>query len=163
VYGHKFLEDVHEDSMQVPSQNNQFLCNRPDGTLKSSGRPAVSSSLLWRCPDDRATPSGWLGQSVFNTELDFRSRHCKGSLCKSFGWHGNTFRHCPTFQNNPVFCSNTRRSYSKGLPDARPSHLNVDLIRIELCYFWKDIAEDNSDVANFRSDARQPESESQQF
>jgi hypothetical protein len=38
--------------------NQLFQCNRLDEPLKASGRPAVSSRLCWRCPDDRATPSG---------------------------------------------------------------------------------------------------------
>jgi len=45
VTGHKFLEDVHEDSMHFPSQINRFLCNRPDGPLKASEHPTVSRSL----------------------------------------------------------------------------------------------------------------------
>jgi hypothetical protein len=31
VTGHKFLEDVHEDSIQFLSQINRFLYNRPNG------------------------------------------------------------------------------------------------------------------------------------
>jgi len=57
VTDHKFLEDVHEDSLQIPRQKNRFLCNRPDEPLKASGRPAVSSRLSWRRPDVSATPS----------------------------------------------------------------------------------------------------------
>jgi hypothetical protein len=45
VIDHKFLEDVHEDFMQIPRQKNWFLCNRLDEPLKASGHPAVSSRL----------------------------------------------------------------------------------------------------------------------
>jgi len=45
VTDHKLLEDVHEDSLQIPSQTNWLLCNRPDEPLKASGRPAVSNRL----------------------------------------------------------------------------------------------------------------------
>jgi hypothetical protein len=45
VTGHKFLENVHENSMQFSSQINRFLCNRPDGPLKASRGPAVSRSF----------------------------------------------------------------------------------------------------------------------
>jgi hypothetical protein len=45
VTDHKLLEDVHEDSLQIPNQINWFLCNRPDEPLKASKRPAVSSRL----------------------------------------------------------------------------------------------------------------------
>jgi hypothetical protein len=30
VTDHKFLEDVHEDSLQSPRQKKRFLYNRPD-------------------------------------------------------------------------------------------------------------------------------------
>jgi hypothetical protein len=70
---------------------------------------------------------------------------------------------CPAFQNIPVFRSKAEMSYSEDRLDARPSCPDVDLIMIELRCFWKDIAEDHPDVANFRPDAWHPESESQQF
>jgi len=41
----KFLEDVHEDSLQITRQKNRFLYNRPDEPLKVSGCPAVSRSF----------------------------------------------------------------------------------------------------------------------
>jgi hypothetical protein len=47
--------------MQFSSQNNRFVCNRPDEPLKASapGRPAVSRSFsVEERPDFRATPSG---------------------------------------------------------------------------------------------------------
>jgi hypothetical protein len=45
VTDHKLLEDVQEDSFQIPSQINWFPCNRLDEPLKASGRPALSSRL----------------------------------------------------------------------------------------------------------------------
>jgi hypothetical protein len=53
--------------------------------------------------------------------------------------------------------------YSEDRPDARSSRPDVDLIKIKLLYFWKDIIENLPGVGNFRPDARQPEPESQQF
>jgi hypothetical protein len=47
--------------------------------------------------------------------------------------------------------------------DARSSRPDVNLIKIELRYFWKDIVENRPNVANFRPDARQPEPKSQLF
>jgi len=38
VIDHKHLEDIYEESLQIPRQNNQFLCNRSDEPLKASGR-----------------------------------------------------------------------------------------------------------------------------
>jgi type II secretory pathway predicted ATPase ExeA len=45
VIDHKLLEDVREDSLQIPNQINWFLCNRLDEALKASEHPAVSSRL----------------------------------------------------------------------------------------------------------------------
>jgi hypothetical protein len=86
--------------MQFPSQNSRFLCNRLDGPLKASERPAVSRSfsvedvrtLEKHRPDARSSFSN------FYTELDF-SRHYLGSLCKTSGQRGNMSGRCPTFQN----------------------------------------------------------------
>jgi hypothetical protein len=72
--GHKFLEDVHEDSMQFPSHNSQFLCNRPDGPLKASGRPVVSRSfsvVIVQTTELHCTDA-WSSYSEFDTKLDFR-------------------------------------------------------------------------------------------
>jgi len=54
------------------------------------------------------------------------------------------------------------KEFSKDRLDDRSSRPDMDLIKIELRYFWKDIIENHPDVANFRSDARQLESVSQQ-
>jgi hypothetical protein len=55
------------------------------------------------------------------------------------------------------------KDFSEDRPDARSSRPDVNLIKIGLRCFWKDIAENHPDVANFCPDARQPEPESQQF
>jgi hypothetical protein len=55
------------------------------------------------------------------------------------------------------------KDFSEDRPDARSSCPDVNLIKIELRCFWKDIAENRPDEVNFRPDARQPEPESQQF
>jgi hypothetical protein len=38
----KHLEDIHEESLQNPRENNMFLGNLLDEPLKVSGRPVVS-------------------------------------------------------------------------------------------------------------------------
>jgi len=43
---HKHLEDIHEESLQIPRQINRFLCNRPDGPLKESGRQSNTIRML---------------------------------------------------------------------------------------------------------------------
>jgi hypothetical protein len=95
--------------------------------------------------------------------VGFQKSTLLGSLYKPFGRRGNTSERCSAFQNIPVFSSNSTRSYSEDHLDAQSSHLDVDLIKIELHCFWKDIEENRPDVANLCSDARQQEPESQQF
>jgi hypothetical protein len=117
VSGHKLLEDVHEDSMQFPSQNNRFLCNHPDGTLKASGRPSMSRSSNWegptRRPDDVATRPG----------ATHRSR---------------IFR---------VSVRDAERSDSFDRPDIWSSRLDAVLFWEELRYSGKVVAEDCPDAA----------------
>jgi hypothetical protein len=88
--------------------------------------------------------------------VGFQKLTLLGSLCKPSG-------HCSTFQNIPLFHSNATRSYSEDRPDARSSRSNIDLKRIELRCFLKDIAENRPDVANFCPDARQSGSIFQQI
>jgi hypothetical protein len=79
---------------------------------KTAGSCTTVQTGLWRrsnapqCPADNDEDVRMLGQSVFNNELDFRSQHCLGSLCKPSGW-------CPVFQNIPEFHSNTERILAK--------------------------------------------------
>jgi hypothetical protein len=73
--------------MQFPSQNSRFLCNRPDGPFKSSGRPTMSRSFSvedvrtsgQHSPDSRSSFSN------FYLELDFMFRHGSGN---SNRWDG---------------------------------------------------------------------------
>jgi hypothetical protein len=55
------------------------------------------------------------------------------------------------------------KDFSEDRLDARSSRLDVNLIKIELRCFWKDITENLHDMANFCPNARQPEPEFQQF
>jgi len=68
-------------------------------TMKTSGRQSITVRTL--------------GQSLFNTELDFRSRHYLGSLYKPSGRRGNTFGWCPVFQNTPEIRSNVEMILAK--------------------------------------------------
>jgi hypothetical protein len=91
----------------------------------------------------------------------FQKSTLLGSLYKPFRRRGNTSGCCPAFQNIPVFSSNAIRNYSEDHPDARSSCPDVDLIKIKLRCFLKDITENRPDVANFCPVARQPEPKSQ--
>jgi hypothetical protein len=135
VTDQKLLEDVHKDSLHIPSQINRFLCNRPDEPLKASGHPVVSSKNY--VEDVRTTEqhSPDAGSIIIQHGIRFQKSTLLGSLYKSSRRCGNTSRRYPAFQNILVFHSNAERSYSEDRQDARPSRLDVDLIRIELRYF----------------------------
>jgi hypothetical protein len=100
VTDHKFLEDVHKDSMQFSSQINRFLCNRPNGPLKAFGRPTMSRSFS--VEDVRTSKQHRLdarsSYSKFYAKLNF-SRHCLKSFYKTSRRRGNTSKRCPAFQN----------------------------------------------------------------
>jgi hypothetical protein len=135
VIDHKFLEDVHEDSMLFPSQNSRLLCNRPNGPLKASGRPAVSRSFSVEdvrtserhCQDARSSFSN------FYIELDF-SRHCLEVSTRrpnDVATPPDAVQHFRIFR---TFFSNVKMSYSEDRLDARPSRSDVNLLWKELRY-----------------------------
>jgi hypothetical protein len=125
--------------MQFPSQNSQFLCNRPDGRLKASGRPVVSRSFsvedVWTSEQHRQDARSSF--SNFYMELDFSSRHCLGSFCKTSGRCGNTFGRCPTFQNISGILYECEKEIQRRSSEcsAKPSGRGPDKDRIVL--FWK--------------------------
>jgi hypothetical protein len=100
--------------------------------------PVSVQQITMKTSEHQTNTVRTLGQSVFNKELDFRSRHCLGSLCKT---------------------SECRKNFSVDRSNARSSRPDVNLIMIELSCFKKDIAENRPEEANFRPDARQPEPE----
>jgi len=152
VIGHKFLEDVHEDSMQFPSQINRFLCNHPDGPLKASGHPSVSRSFSiedvrtseQHRSDARST------YSKFYAELDF-SRHCLESFCKTFGLRDNTPDATQSSRIILVSFTDAKSSDSEDRSDAQPSHSDVVLLWEELHYCGKMVTEDRPDEGKLPS------------
>jgi hypothetical protein len=161
--GHKVLENVHEDSIQFPNQNSRFLCNRPDGSLKGSGRPSVSKSFS--VADVRTTeqhrPDARSSYSEFDTELDF-SRHYLGSFCKTSERRGNTYGRYKAFQNIPGFLYRRGkewqwRSFGRS---AKPSGRGPVLKRIAL--FWKGGRRRPLDEGKLPSGRYSPESDFEQ-
>jgi len=146
------------------SKPNQPVPVQPSGRPFEGVQTPLSVQQLYvedvrkieqHCPDARSIS---IQQGV-----GFQKSTLLGSLCKPSRRHGNMLGRCPAFQNILVFSSNATRSYSEDRPDAWSSRPDVDLIKIKLQCFWKDILENRPDVANFRPEARQPEPESQQF
>jgi hypothetical protein len=124
--------------MQFPSQNSRFLCNRPDGPLKASGRPAVSKSFsvndVWMSKQHRLDARSSF--SNFYTEFYF-SRHCLGSFCKTSGRCGSTYERCPTFQiiSGFLYERGKKIQRSPSRHSAKPSRHGPVMGRIAL--FWK--------------------------
>jgi hypothetical protein len=109
ITDHKLLKDVHEESLQSPRQK-QSVPVQPSGRAFEGDRTPLNVKQITMKASSCQSNSVWmLGQSVFNKELDFKSRHCLGSLYKPSRRHGNTSGRCPIFQNIPEFRSNTER------------------------------------------------------
>jgi hypothetical protein len=148
VTDHKFLEDVHEDSLRIPRQKSHFLCNRSNEPLKASGYPTVPRSFS--IEDVRTSgkhhPNARSSFSNFYTKLNF-NQHYLGSFCKMSGRY-------PAFQNiSGFFFKNEKELHRRPSGrSAKPSERVPVMRRITL--FWKAIAEDRSDEANFHLDAR---------
>jgi hypothetical protein len=94
---HKVLKDVHEESLQNSRQKQpvpvQLSGQAFEGVQMLLTVQQITMKMSRRQSNTVQTP----GQSVFNKELDLRSQHCLGSLCKPSGRRGNTSRQCPVF------------------------------------------------------------------
>jgi hypothetical protein len=71
-------------------------------------------------------------QSVQTTRLHVRTMF---RICKPSGRLGNTSGRYPVVQINSRFPF--EKDFSEDRPDARSSHPDVNLVRIELCCFWR--------------------------
>jgi hypothetical protein len=151
---HVFRQCSNQSMWLITSILKIFMKNPCKFQGKSTGSCATVRTGLWRCPDAPQCPRvlRWRRPDSRSINIQqgvgFQKSTLLGSICKLSGRRGNTYGRYPSFQNIPIFSSNATRSYSNR-PDARPSRLEADLIRIELCCFWKDIVKNSPDVANF--------------
>jgi hypothetical protein len=128
---HKFLEDVNEDSMQIPSQLavpvqlfGQAFLRRPNA-LQCLEASALKTS---GCQDNTVRT---LGQaSLISTRSCILVDTYLGSFCKTSGQLGNLFEQYPAFQNILGFL------YKRGKElQRRPSGRGLFLGKITI--FWK--------------------------
>jgi hypothetical protein len=110
----------------VKSKTKQPVPVQPSGRAFEGVRmPRIIFQIMMKTSGRQSITIWMLGQSLFNMVLDFRSRNCLESLCKSSGRRGNTFGRCPVFQNIPEFHSNAERI------KRRPSEGSVKSFRRE--------------------------------
>jgi hypothetical protein len=140
-------------------------CSRPDALQLATSVRTPRSVLQINIED--------VGMSEQH-RLDARSISIQQGVCfqkstlfgKSLQAFQTTWQHVRTMSSSSEYCRvpfDRGRDFSEDRPDARLSHPDVNPIKMKLRCFWKDIVENRQDVANFHPDARQPESESQQF
>jgi hypothetical protein len=142
---------------------------------KTTGSCATVWTSLWRHPD--------APQCLIDNDEDLRTSEQHRSNARSIivqhkvGFQKSTlfgkslqvvrrtWQHVRTMSSIPEYSRvlfENGKDFSEDHPDTRSSRPDVNLIKIELRCFWKDIAENHPDVANFHPDTRQPEPESQQ-
>jgi hypothetical protein len=161
ITDHKLLKDVHEESLQNPRQK-QLVPVQPSGrAFEDVWTPRSVSQIniedAWTSKQHRS---------------DARSISIQQSVCfqkltlfrKSLQAVWTTWQHVRTMSSSLEYSRvlfEWGKDFREDCPNTRSSHPDVNLIKIELRCFWKDIAENHPDVATFRPDACQPKSESQ--
>jgi hypothetical protein len=165
----KAISVFKEDSVQIPTQRSRILSNRSDAhQLTTSVRMG-----LWKCLDAPQCPAD-NDEDVRTSEqhrLDARSINIQQGIGfqkstlfgKSLQAVRMTWQHVWTMSSISEYSGvpfERGKDFSEDHPDARSGRPDMNLIKIELRCFWKDIAENRPDVANFRSNTRQPEPES---
>jgi hypothetical protein len=159
ITDHKLLKDVQEESLQNPRQKQPVLVKLFGRAFEGVWTPRGVSQINiedvrtseQHHPDSRLISiqqgvwfqkSTLFGKSLQDVRMTWQ--HVR-TMSSSLEYSRVSFQH--------------GKDFSEDRPDARSSYPDVSLIKIELRCFWKDIAENCPDVANFRPDARQPKSE----
>jgi hypothetical protein len=129
---------------------------------KTVGFYATVRTGLWRLPDAPRCPVD-NNEDIWMSE-QHRTDARSVSIQQGVGFQkstlfGKSLQAVRTMSNSSEY-SRVPFERGKDFSEDRP---DVNLIKIELRYFWKDIAENRPGEANFHSDARQLEPESQQF
>lgn len=141
MFCHKFLEDVHEDSMQFSSQNNQFLCNCLDGPLKASKFPAILEALALQLSGRPSYTIRTIGQAIPSS-----TQSC---ISDDFIWEGSA-KHPDDMATHPN-ATQCFRIFQASFMDAEKSDSvdrpNAVLFWVEYRYSGKAIAEDHPDAA----------------
>jgi hypothetical protein len=121
ITNQKLLKDVHEESLQNPRQNSQFLYNRPDEAFED-----VRTSEQHR-PDARSISIqqgvGFQKSTLFGKSLQ---------AVRTTWQHVRLMSSISEYSRVPF---KRRKDFSKDHPDARSSSPDVNLIKIELCCF----------------------------
>jgi hypothetical protein len=113
ITDHKLLKDVYEESLQNP-RHKQLVLVQPSGRASKGVLMLLSvQQITMKSSRRQSNTVRTIGQSVFNKEFDFRSRHCLGSLCKPSKRRGNKYRQCPVVQNIPEFRSKVETILAK--------------------------------------------------
>jgi hypothetical protein len=136
--------------MQFSSQNSRFLCNRPDRPLKESGLPTVSKSLS---VEDVRTSD----QHRLDARSSFSNSTRSWISAVDIVWEVSA-RRLDDVQHSRIFrvsFMSSKRRYSEDRPNARPRHMDVDLLWEELRYFGKAVAVNCPDSWSSRPDALQ--------
>jgi len=136
---HKFLEDVHEDSMHIQSQLASSCATVQTGLLRRPYTPQCLEASVLKTSGCQGNTVRTLGQaSPISTRSWFSIDTYLGSFYKTSGRRGNLSGRYPAFQNILGFLYERRKELQRRPSGcmAKPSECGPVLGRIVL--FWKD-------------------------
>jgi len=152
----KAISVFKEDSLQIPTQRSRIPSNRPDVWCSCPDAHQLATSIR--------TPCSVLQINIEDVRMLKQHRPDDRSISIQQGvWFQKSTLFGKSLQAVRTMSSSSEYSrvpfergndFSEDRPNARSSRPDVNLIKIESHCFWKDIAENRSDVANFCLDAR---------